>query len=181
MQVFFKTKADIESYLSQLKLIQCPFCGANETLIRHGTTRRYESPEESRIRLWRVRCKRSVRRNGCTRTWGIRLGETMLRCFFTARELWAFIQELERASSIKSAWERCGIGLSLDTGYRLYKRFILCQSLLRTSLCSRSPPPKKSAGSPLFQVFKHLKEVFGDACGVRAYQECFQKDFLAIS
>jgi hypothetical protein len=34
---------------------------------------------------------------------------------------------------------------------------------------------------PLFQVFAHLKEAFGRGCPVRAYQEAFQRSFLATA
>ena len=71
--------------------------------------------------------------------------------------------------------------LSLDSGYRLYRRLGLCQSVMRTQLCARAPPPKMKAGAPLLQVFKHLREAFVSGCPIAAYQEHFQKDFLAMA
>ena len=181
MQVFFKTKAEIELFLSHLSSLRCPFCGASGTLVRHGYIRWFNSPEKSGIRAWRFRCKKSPRRRGCGRAPSIRLGNSIPRRCFDAKQLWAFIQALLHNRSIKAAWEQAGIPLSLDTGYRLYRHLCRCQSVLRTQLCARAPPPKVKTGVPLFQVFAHLKEAFGRGCPVRAYQEAFQRSFLAIA
>lgn len=181
MQVFFKTQEEIEGFLTRLPFLRCPFCGAMGTLIRHGYIRWYRSPTDSGIRAWRIRCKKSPRRRGCGRAPSIRLGECIpLRCF-DARQLWSFIRALQQTRSIKSAWEQADIPLSLDTGYRLYRRLGRCQSVLRTHLCARAPPPKMKAGAPLLQVFKHLREAFAGGCPIAAYQEHFQRNFLALA
>ena len=179
--MFFRSKAEIERFLASLYLLRCPFCGAVGTLIRHGYIRWSHSPESSGIRAWRIRCKKSPRRQGCGRTPSLRLGDCLPRRCFDARQLWAFIQALLKARSIKAAWERAGIPLSLDTGYRLYRHLGQCQSVLRTHLLARAPPPKVKTGAPLFQMFTHLKEAFGRRCPVSAYQEHFQRSFLALA
>jgi hypothetical protein len=181
MQVFFRTRGEIERFLSDLSLLRCPSCGAAGTLIRHGFIRWVHSPKESGIRAWRIRCKKSPRRRGCGRTPSVRLGDSIPRRCFSAQQLWAFIRALLQERSIKRAWEHAGVPLSLDTGYRLYRRLSRCQSVLRTHLCARAPPPKANAGVPLFQVLTHLKEVFGRECPVGAYQETLQRNFLALA
>ena len=181
MQVFFQSKTQIELFLSRLPFLCCPFCGAVGTLVRHGYIRWFHSPREGGIRAWRIRCKKSPRRYGCGRTRSIRLGNSIARHGFDAKQLWAFIRALQQARSIKSAWERASIPLSLDSGYRLYRRLCQCQSVLRTHLCARAPPPKVKSGAPLFQVVAHLKEAFGRGCPVGAYQEHFQRSFLAMA
>jgi hypothetical protein len=104
----------------------------------------------------------------------------MRRCF-TAGQLARFIQALRQGQSVRAAWKRGGIALSLRSGYRLFHRLNLCQSVVRTQLCARAPPGKKDAGSPLLQVLTHLQEAFGSRYAVSAYQEKFQKDFLALA
>lgn len=111
----------------------------------------------------------------------MRLGDVLPRRCFTAKQLWAFIRALQQARSVKRAWELAAIPLSLDTGYRLYRHLNQCQSVLRTHLFARAPPPKVKTGVPLFQVFAHLKEAFGCGCPVSAYQEHFQRSFLAMA
>jgi len=181
MQLFFRNWKDLNIVLEQLPALQCPFCGAGGTLIRYGFNRGYITPVRRGIRAQRIRCKLSPRRKGCTVTFCLRPSSYLPRRCFRAKGLWAFIQQLRTGRSIKAAWENSGIPLSLDTGYRLYRRLALCQPILRTNLWSRAPPKKSGAGSALRQVFDHLIEVFGDECAVRAYQEALQRDFLAIA
>lgn len=181
MQVFFRSKAELEAFLDHLPSLRCPSCRAEGTLVRHGYIRWFRSPEENGIRAWRVRCKKSPRRHGCGKATSIRLGDCIPRRCFDAKQLWAFVQALLKARSIKSAWEQAGIPMSLDTGYRLYRRLVRCQSVLRTQLCARAPPPKVKTGVPLFQVFAHLKEAFGNSNPIRAYQEHFQRSVLALA
>ena len=183
MRFFLETWKDIGIVLDNLAAMQCPLCGATGTLIRHGFNRGFIAPRRRGVRSRRVRCKRSSCRNGCTHTFSLKLGATLPRRCFRAKGLWKFIQKLRQGASIKNAWEQCGIRLSLDTGYRVHKRIVLCLPVLRTRLSGRSPPPVggESAGSAITQMFNHLHEVFGDACAVRAFQEALQRDFLAIS
>jgi hypothetical protein len=181
MQAFFRSRRAIAFFLCRLPLLHCPFCGLFEVLVRHGYSRWYHSPLKSGIRAWRVRCKKSPRRNGCGRTFSLRLGGTIPRRCFTARQLWSFLRALGESPSIKQAWERAGIPLSLDTGCRLYRTLCRCQSVLRTNLCARAPPPKEKAGAPLLQVIAHLQKAFGHGCPVQAYQEHFQKSILAMA
>ncbi|NQU40453.1 MAG: hypothetical protein HQ523_10910 [Lentisphaerae bacterium] len=104
---------------------------------------------------------------------------TLLRRCFTAEQLLAFILALCVGLSVYAAWRKSGIALSLRTGYRLHGRLHLCQSVLRSALCSRAPPRewKKGASSPLLQVFDHLQETFGS---ITTYQKDLQRDFLAL-
>jgi hypothetical protein len=182
MRMFFQTPEEIEAFLGQLPSLICPFCGAVGVVIRYGYICWTHSPEQCGIRAWRVRCKKSPRRNGCGTTWSIRLGDSLLRRAFSAQQLWAFLTELQHARSIKQAWERANIPLTLDSGYRVYRRLCHCQSVLRTRLCARAPPPAGRTGVPLFQVFHHLKEAFATAtCQISAYQVHFQRSFLATA
>ena len=181
MQVFFRNRREIERFLSDLSRLRCPSCGAVGTLVRHGFIRWCHSPKESGIRAWRIRCKKSPRRRGCGYAPSVRLGNSIPRRCFSAQQLWAFIRALLRERSIKRAWEHAGIPLSLDTGYRIHRHLRRCQSVLRTHLSARAPPPIVKTGVPLFQVLAHLKEVFGRECPVRAYQETLQRNFLALA
>ena len=180
MRTFFESRSEIETFLNQLHLLICPFCGARSTFVRHGFIHGYVSPEQRGIRAWRILCKRT--RGGCGRAPSVRLAENLMHRCVTATALWSFLLALLQAPSVKAAWELCGIRLSLDTGYRLYKRLGLVQSVLRTCLHSRAPPPEATcAGSWFLQVIRHLKDAFGHSCAVNAYQQALQKDFLAIA
>lgn len=180
MRTFFECRSEIVTFLNQLHLLICPFCGASGSFVRHGFIRGYVSPNQRGIRAWRILCKRA--RGGCGRAPSVRLAENLMHRCVTATPLWSFLLALLQAPSVKAAWEACGSRLSLDTGYRLYKRLGLAQSILRTHLHSRAPPPKRRcAGSTLLQMIEHLQDTFGDACAISAYQQDLQKDFLAIA
>ena len=185
MQVFFTTEKEIGLFLSRLAGLCCPVCGATGTLVRHGYIRWKKGRKENSVRAWRVHCKGNTRRQGCGHAPSVRLGNTLPRRYFSADELWAFIQELLDARSIKNAWEvitfRKGFPSSLSNTYKLVRRLALCQTVLRTQLNNRGPPPKMKAGVPLLHVLAHVKEVFGGSSPVAAYQLSFQRDFLAVT
>jgi hypothetical protein len=183
MQRFFESEEAIERFLEKLHSLICPVCGASGRIVRHGYIWGAISETEYGIRGWRILCDPdSPHGAGCGHAPAIWLTSTLLRRCFTAEGLWLFILALCSCHSVRAAWKQSGIQLSLRTGYRLFHRLNLCQSVLRTSLCSRAPPPEKTnAGSPLFQVLDHMKEAFGNNHAVSAYQETFQKDFLALA
>lgn len=174
---------ELERFFKRLSTLVCPRCGATGTFVRHGYIRGAVSPREYGIRGWRIFCDPdSPRGRGCGWGPGLWLSATLLRRCFTAESLLLFILGLCGGRSVRVAWRESGVALSLRTGYRLHKRLGLCQSILRTCLRSRSPPPKSiSASSPLLQVFDHLQEAFGRSRAVAAYQEALQKDFLALA
>ena len=159
----------------------CPSCGAVGTMKRNGFNKGYISDSEKGIRGWRIECVKSKHRNGCSRGWAVKLGDTVNQCCFTAGELWRFINQLGKGLSVKAAWEHSGIRMSLDTGYRMYKRLLKCQSIIRTHLRGRSPPPSGNAATPLFQMFDHLKKECGKTEAVSQYQIRFQRSMLATS
>ena len=181
MQFFFKTVEEIGLFQSRLPFWQCPICGLMGALIRHGYTYWSISPTENGIRGWRIRCKPGKRRQGCGATRLLRLGDTLPRRCFSAKQFWAFMQALRDARSLKNAWERSGFPCSMDTAYHVYRRLVRCQSVLRTHLSARGPPPKVKTGVPLFQVLAHLEKAFGDDSPIAGYQESFQCDFLSMA
>ncbi|MCK5806312.1 MAG: hypothetical protein KAI66_26005 [Lentisphaeria bacterium] len=184
MQRFFSNKGELEGFCRRLPTLVCSRCGATGRFVRHGYIRGAISPGAYGIRGWRIFCDPdSPHGRGCGWGPGLWLSATLLRRCFTAEQLLLFILALCAAGSVRAAWHKSGIGLSMRTGYRLHKRLGLCQSILRTCLRSRAPPPKsKSASSsPLLQVLTHLQETFGKSRAVTAYQEALQKDFLALA
>jgi hypothetical protein len=180
MQRFFKDKGAIGRFLSRLATQVCPRCGRQGAFVRHGFIRGAVSPTEHGVRGWRIFCDpHSPHGQGCGWAPALWLSSTLLRRCFTAEQLLLFILALCAGLSVYAAWRRSHIPLSLRSGYRLHRRLVLCQSTLRSRLCSRAPPPEKeSASSPLLQVFDHLQETLGS---VTAYQEQLQRDFLALA
>ena len=183
MQQYHHDEEAVALFLCRLHEKVCPFCGAQGTQVRHGYIYGAVAPDEYGIRAWRIFCDpESPHGVGCGRAPSIRLSRYLRRRCFTAEALWEFIQALASGVSVYAAAKSSGLGCTLRTVYRLHKRLDLCQSLWRTCLCSRSPPPSKErAGSPLLQAFAHLQEVFKGPCAVTQYQETFQRDFLGLA
>lgn len=112
----------------------------------------------------------------------LRPGNIVPGRWFDAEELESFLRALMRARSVKAAWEATGIRMSLDSGYRLYRRLRLCLPVLRTRLCARAPPPTGAGGkSALRQAYEHLRSAFGDDGRICSYQLAFQTPFLAVA
>jgi len=176
MQVFYGSQRELECYLRRLPSQRCSFCGASGSLARHGYIRGWVTPQVYGIRAWRIYCR--PEHGGCARAPGIRTADSLLYCIFTAEQIWAFIQALSSAHSVKAAWESCGIPLSLDTGYRIVRRLRLCLPVIRTRLSSRAPPPEKGKNA-LHQMSLHLHSAFRERCPVSAYQLHFQASLTA--
>jgi len=182
MQRYFKNINAINRFLEGANTLTCPACGAQETFVRHGFVRGSISANEYGIRGWRIYCDPdSPHGAGCGWAPSIWLSSTLIRRYFSAEQLCDFIQALLSGLSVYSSWKHALSFMSLRTGYRLFHRLKECQSILRTQLLSRSPPPeKKSAGLPLLQMFMHLQEAFGVGF-VTEYQQKNQRNFLSTS
>lgn len=182
MPVYFLTINDINKHLSLLDTELCSTCLKLGTLKRHGFIHQFISPQKHSIRAWRIICKKDKYHNGCGGSFNIRLADSFARFSFTALQLWKFVSGLLDAVSIKKAWEQSGAAFSLQNAYRLRKRFEKCLSVIRTSLCSRAPPPEKeNAGGNSVWTLQHLIKIFGNANPISRYQSSFQKCFLALS
>lgn len=179
MRVFFKSWAEIDAFVHRLHLLVCSGCGAQGTMGQHGWRRKYDSSGRLRVSGRRIRCL--PRRGGCGKTPCLKPGHILPRRWFDAEELERFIRELMHGRSVKAAWERCGIRMSLDSGYRLCRRLRLCLPILRTRLFTRAPPAALSGRSALIQVFEHLHSAFSDDGRISSYQQTFQRDFLAVA
>jgi len=182
MKRYYKNIKDIERFLKSVNTQSCPRCGAYGTFVCHGYIRGAISIDEYGTRGWRIYCDPdSPHGTGCGWAPAIWLSTTLIYRSFTAGQLYLFIQALLSGLSVYSAWKNTLSFMSLRTGYRLFHRLKECQSILRTQLLSRSPPPeKKSADSPLLQMFRHLQEAFCNNFIIK-YHEVIQKDFLSKS
>jgi hypothetical protein len=90
--------------------------------------------------------------------------------------LWSFLQRAV-ADGIADATRRVGGRLSARTWQRLWRRFRLGQSRIRTLLLSRRPPPESAAASrhpPVAQVLAHLQAAFPDPDPLAAFQHALQ-------
>lgn len=176
MRRYFENTDEVDTFLGQVHWLQCPACGQQGTLRRHGYIYWSHSPEESGIRAWRIHCKPEF--GGCGRAPSVRLGETIMHACFTSLQLMAFIIELTKARSIKAAWEAAEVPFSLDTAYRIKKQLIHSQAAIRTRLSGRSPPKGKPCASALLQTLSDVLDACKESDAVKAYQLRFQTKFM---
>ncbi len=156
-------------------LWHCPHCNKSGTLIGHGYLRGYaERGSELVVRGRRVFCSNRGRRPGCGRTFSVKLQTVLSGFVVSTLTLFSFATAVLSGLTRRAAWlfAACG-GLSLSSGYRLWRRLSAAQSALRVRLCREVPAPASTAREPLAQLLQHLTVALrasGDTDLFAAYQ-----------
>ena len=172
--------AQMNQYLKQIKFIPCPHCGLTGYLIGHGYLRGYsESGQAQVVRGRRFFCSNRYRKNGCGHTFSVMLASVVRRFSVRATTLWQLLQVVADGFNINAGWQRVRTGFSVQTGYRLWRRFERSQTHIRTLLCRIEPPPDSDSQQPLIQLIQHFKAAFAiDSCPLEGFQIRFQQSFL---
>ncbi len=171
----------------RLKQMPCPHCKVVGTLIRHGCLYGYDESNSKRqtIRARRVFCSNRQARRGCGRTFSVWCANIIRRLSLTTACLWRFLQHAV-VGSLHAATHAAGCRRSDRTGQRLWKRFHLGQSNIRTALSARCPPPElptpllpKASRQPAAHVLAHLQTAFPDTdCPIAAFQHTLRTFFV---
>jgi hypothetical protein len=139
-----------------------------------------EAGSERVVRGRRLLCSNRRRRTGCGRTWSVRIASVIAGFCVRTAALSHLLSAVVRGASLKAAWTTRPPGLSMRSGYRLWRRLRAAQSHLRTVLCSACPPPPCSDARPLAQLLMHLQHALGTAsCVFASFQLTFQRHLLA--
>jgi hypothetical protein len=168
----------------QIKQRPCPHCKVVGTLIQHGYLYGFDDssphrplPRKTR-RARRIFCSNRNLRPGCGRTFSIWFADKIRRLSLTAHLLWRFLQRAA-AGSIAAAIRAINSHLSPRTWQRIWKRFDLGQSKIRTALHDYGSPPPDPPPRPAAQVLAHLQAAFPNAdCPIAAFQHTLQTFFL---
>jgi hypothetical protein len=180
---FYRTAEEWAALAERLKLMPCPHCQVVGTLNQHGFLRGFDdsSPPRRTVRARRIFCSNRHARPGCGRTFSIWLADQIRRLSLTTRALWRFLQ-LAVAGSIRAAVRAAAGHLSARTWQRIWKRFDLGQSQIRTALSRQCPPPELPAAParrPAAQVLAHLQAAFPDVCcPIAAFQQTLRAFFI---
>lgn len=165
----------------RLKQMPCPHCKVVGTLIRHGVLRGFDdsSPQRRTVRARRIFCSNRQARRGCGRTFSVWLADKIRRLSLTTGALWRFLQRAA-TGSILAAIRTAECHLSDRTWQRIWRRFDLAQSKIRTALSARCPPPTLPAEPrPAAHVLAHLHAAFPDAdCPIATFQHSLQSFFV---
>ena len=183
MRWFWRTQEQWVALRERLKRMSCPHCKVVGMLIRHGFLRGYDdqSPTRKTVRAYRIFCSNRHARRGCGRTFSVWRADKIRRLSLTTHSLWKFLQEAVSGSRVAAM--RClDSPLSDRTLQRVWRRFVLAQSAIRTALSQYGPPPDPpgtSALCPEAQVIAHLRAAFpDDDCPITAFQESMRTSFL---
>ncbi len=177
---FYRTEREWHAFVEQIKLMTCPHCHQVGYLIRHGSLHGFDdgSPQRKTLRARRIFCSNRNRRSGCGRTFSVWLADKIRRLSLTAQTLWRFLQ-LAVTLSIAAASRAANSHLGNRTWQRIWKRFVLGQSQIRTALLGRCRPPPDPSSRPAAQVLAHLQAAFpDDNCPIASFQQAFRTFFL---
>lgn len=185
-QWFYRTTEEWIAIAEQLKQKPCPHCKAIGTLNRHGSFYGYDdsNPRRKTLRARRVFCSNRNARPGCGRTFSVWHADKIRRLSLTASCLWRFLQHAV-AGSILAAFRAIDCHLSHRSLQRIWARFDLGQSKIRTALSAQCPPPELPTGlparparRPAAQVLAHLQAAFPDANPIAAFQHALRTFFV---
>jgi hypothetical protein len=181
---FYRDDDDWLRIVERLKLTECPHCRAVGTLIRHGSLKGFNdsAPQRKTVRARRVFCSNRHRRAGCGRTVSVWAARCIRRLSLTTPTVWRFLRRAV-AGTIAAAIRATDSPLSDRTFRRVWRRFRLAQSAIRTALFGRGPPPpdvaEPSARPADAQVLAHLRVCFPDAdCPIAAFQQATRSFFV---
>jgi hypothetical protein len=184
---FCRSADEWNALVERLKQTPCPHCKVVGTLIRHGFLYGFDdsSPRRKTLRARRLFCSNRRARPGCGRTFSVWCADKIRRLSLTAGCLWRFLQRVV-AAGIHAASRAIDCHLSERSLQRIWQRFDLGQSKIRTALSARCPPPELSAGWPVqpahrpaAHVLAHLQAAFPNAdCPIAAFQQAMRTFFV---
>lgn len=180
---FCRSSQEWATRAERLKLTPCPHCKVVGALIRHGSLRGYDelSPQRKTVRARRLFCSNRQARPGCGRTVSVWFPDKIRRLSLTTNGLWRFLQRAA-ADGLRAAIRAVPCHLSDRTWQRLWKRFGLGQSKIRTALSGRCPPPflpAQPGHQPALHVRAHLRAAFPHAdCPIATFQITLGTFFL---
>jgi len=181
---FYRSDKEWGAIAEQLKQTPCPHCKVVGTLIRHGYLRGFDenNPKRKAVRARRIFCSNRNLRPGCGRTFSVWGEDKIRRLSLTTRALWRFLKDAV-AGSIAAAIRAVADCRRCDrTWQRIWKRFDLGQSKIRTALSAWRPPPELPAEPsrrPATQVLAHLQAAFPHAdCPIATFQHTLRTFFV---
>jgi hypothetical protein len=182
LKSYFDNLEEVVSFFSRLKLFVCPHCRCIGFLIRHGFLRGYAEGKGSMLvdRGFRVFCSNRNRRKGCGRTFPILYSTFIKNRTVTAKTVSRFLANIVSGINRLKAFTKTGSSLTASSCYRIFNRFKLAQTRIRTLLLSAQPPPD-GVGllDPVLQTILHLNSVFPlSSCPVSDFQSRFQVSFI---
>lgn len=179
---FCRNTEEWNAIAERLKQMPCPHCKMVGTLIRHGFLRGYDEADSQRrtVRARRIFCSNRHRRRGCGRTFSVWNADKIQRLSLTSHALWRFLQRAVAGSIAAAIRGVADCRRSDRTWQRIWKRFDLGQSKIRTALSALRPPIElPTPHTPAAQVLAHLRAACTDAnCPIANFQHAMRTFFV---
>jgi hypothetical protein len=185
---FCRSAEEWNALAERLKQTPCPHCQAVGALIRHGYLRGYDEADSQgkTVRARRIFCSNRNRRRGCGRTFSVWCADKIRRLSLSTRALWRFLKGVVAGSIAAASRVVADCRRSERTWQRIWTRFDLGQSKLRTALSACCPPPEppprlpaEPSRRPATQVLAHLQAAFPDAsCPIATFQHTLRTFFV---
>jgi hypothetical protein len=174
---FYSTEDEFKRFHAKIKLLLCPHCRRVGFLILHGYLYGYGETDLIQ-RGRRIFCSNRNNKSGCGRTVSCLQSGCIRNFMMFAGCLSVFLEEIRQDYCPAEAARKSGLKISKATIYRLYKRFKLNQSRIRSYLLRlKAPPPSVNTNDPVIQTITHLTSAFSP-CIVSGFQHHFQTSFL---
>lgn len=158
-------------------MLLCPHCRRVGFLVLHGYLYGYGEVDLIQ-RGRRIFCSNRNNRAGCGGTFSLLLTGYIRNFMISARNVSIFLEKIMQGFYPAKAARLAGLQMCTTTTYRLYKRFKLNQSRIRSYLLRlKAPPPLVDSDDPVIQTLSHLTSVFKH-CIVSGFQHYFQVSFL---
>ena len=173
----YSTEDEFKRYHTNIKLFLCPHCRRVGFLILHGYLYGYGETDLIR-RGHRIFCNNRNNRSGCGRTFSFLQTGCIRNFVIFSKFLSVFLENIRQGFCPTEAARESGINMSTTSIYRLFNRFKLNQSRIRSYLLRlKGPPPTVDTNDPVIQTLTHLTSVF-TPCIVSGFQHYFQTSFL---
>ena len=175
-----------DARLALLKCTPCPHCRHAGALNRHGFLKGYDEQnfKQKAVRAIRVFCSNRGGAGGCGRTFSVWIADKVKRLFLDTQSLWQFLEQAATSGNKSRAFQTLRCSMSGSARYRIWKRFLSAQSVIRTALAAICSPPKQpSTGdgrSAAQGTIAHLREAFNASAlnPIAAYQAATQSFFI---
>jgi hypothetical protein len=161
-QFFYRSESEWDAFAERLKILPCPHCKRVGALICHGYLRGRDDSNlrQDTVRARRIFCSNRGKRTGCGRTFGVWIADKIRRLGLTARVLWQFLERVV-SGTLADAIRNTTCHLCGRSMQRIWQRFVLAQSRIRTALLTLRPPPEAPLSQrPEAEVVAHLTAAF---------------------
>lgn len=180
---YYKSEEDFREFYINLKQLPCPFCKLIGALILHGYLRGYgeDSFNKNCVRGRRVFCNnRKKHTKGCGHTFCVLAANIVKSFCITAKSFWCFLKNIAKLTNKLESSRIAKFPLCVSSVYRLWKKFLNCQSRIRAYLRRLCREPQLSETScSAIQTIEHLKSAFcNSSCPIAAFQDYFQTSFI---